>query len=87
MKGELYRRWLIEGRDLTLDEFVAERRAEVRSHRAQRRLWKVMGPQMQQAPQTALWQQFAMLQNDPRALYRGHSLGGALSSLLGGLFR
>src|SRR5213596_295406 len=86
MKGELYRRWLLEGRDLTLDEFVAERRAELRSQRAQRRWAQHYGPLMQQAPQAVLLQQLAGLQNDPRALYRG-SLGGALNSIFGGLFR
>lgn len=86
MKGELYRRWLLEGRDLTLEEFVAERRAEVRQARSQRRFWAVMGPQMQQAahPWTNAYQMQNMAQR--HRLY-GSPLGGALGTLWGGLFR
>lgn len=86
MKGELYRRWLIDGRDLTLEEFVAERRAEVRQARSQRRFWTVMGPQMQQAAQS--WTNAYQMQNmaQQHRLY-GSQLGGALGTLFGGLFR
>ncbi len=77
MKGDLYRRWLLEGRDLTLEEFVSEERQRRRFLRLQRG-W---------AAQMLVTAQQQSFQN---ALYRGHPLHGSgaiLSSLLGGLFR
>ncbi len=87
MKGDLYRRWLLEGRDLTLEEFVAERRAEVRQRRAQRHFAAQMGPLMQQAPPQALWQLQLQMQNGASRIYYGQGLPGGLGSLWGGLFR
>src|SRR5207249_8808713 len=86
MKGDLYRRWLVEGRDLTLEEFVAERRAEFRRQRAQRRWAQHFGPLMQQAPPQMLLQQLVGLQNAPPGMYGGIPAGG-LGNLLGGLLR
>jgi len=87
MKGELYRRWLADDRDLTLGEFVAERRAEVRSARAQRRFYAHVAPLMQQASPQMMFQQLAGIQNAPLGQYRGIPLGGALGGILSGLLR
>lgn len=86
MKGELYRRWLTDERGLTLSEFVAERRAELRQQRAQRRWAAHMAPMMQQAPPSFVLMQQLGMQNAPLGMYRGFPMGG-LGSFLGGLFR
>lgn len=86
MKGELYRRWLTDDRGLTLSEFVAERRADLRQQRAQRRWAQHYGPLMQQAPPQMLLQQLSGMQNAPLGLYHGIPAGG-LGQFLGGLFR
>lgn len=80
MKHELYRRWLDDSRGLTLEEFVAERRAEVRQARAQRRFSREMGPLLQQSLRhsAAMQQQLAaQYQVNPQlALNRASLLGG-----------
>lgn len=90
MKGDLYRRWLLEGRDSTLEEFVAHQRAVLRQQRAQRRLAAYYGPLMQQATpemwQTLQQQRAGMMQQAPLGMYRGPALGG-IGGLLSGLFQ
>jgi len=88
MRGELYRRWLADDRGLTLGEFVAERRAEGRQARAQRRFYREVAPLMQQAkpePDVMLQQLAGMQGVSPATgMYRCFPIGGALGAIFKG---
>lgn len=85
MKGELYRRWLDDPRELTLEEFVTERRGELRQRRAQRRMNAIYGPLLQQAAQESLARAQAGMQGIAHPMQRlrpglGNPFGGFFSN-------
>ena len=83
MKRELYRRWLDDERGLTLSEFVAERRAELRHARAQRRMNAIYGPMLQRAAQEQMARAQAGMQGMPHPMQQ---MQGIAPGLLGGIF-
>ena len=83
MRHELYRRWLDDSRGLTLYEFVAELRAELRHARAQRRMSAIYGPLLQQAAQEQMARTQAGMQGMPQPMQQ---MSGIAHGLLGGIF-